>query len=381
MRWIRSTAALAVTLTILTVAGAAPSSATPVPPGAGAAAGTGVVWLCRPGLADDPCAPSLTTTRTTPSGAVLGVSTVRRATHPGIDCFYVYPTVSDQKTPNADLTIDPTERSIARFQAARFSEDCRVYAPVYRQLTLSTIGGRITVPEELIAYEGVLHAWKTYLREFNHGRGVVLIGHSQGAYLLRKLIASQVDPRPAVRHLLVSALLMGGNVMVKAGSDVGGDFHHIPACRAASQTGCVIAYSTFDAAPPAGSMFGRSTTAGLQVLCTDPAALAGGSGVLDPILPTSPFAPGSSIGAGIALLGFRVPKVTTPWVSVPGAYSARCSDADGASVLEVTPREGAPVIHPSPDPGWGLHLVDVNLALGNLIAVVHAEAAAYHRPS
>ena len=213
---------------------------------------------------------------------------------------------------------------------------------MYRQLTLSAINGQVTAGESSLAYGDVLTAWRTYLRQYNHGRGVVLIGHSQGSFLLRQLIATQIDPRPAVRHLLVSAVLAGGNVTVRQGADVGGDFRHIRACHAASQVGCVIAYSTFDATPPPDSLFGRTTTPDRQVLCTNPAALAGGAGVLDPILPSQPFAPGSSIAAGIALLGYAVPTVSTTWVSVPGAYTARCSTAGGASVLEVTPRPGHP---------------------------------------
>jgi len=354
--------------------GAASAAGTPtVTP----AASPATVWLCRPGLADNPCTPSLTTTRTTPSGGILGVSNPVVPARPPIDCFYVYPTVSDQKTPNADLTVDPTERSIALFQAARFSSVCRVYAPMYRQLTLSAIGGKVTAAQSAVAYADVKAAWLDYLHHDNHGRGVVLIGHSQGSFLLRRLIASQIDPDPSVRRLLVSAVLPGGNVIVKTGSDIGGDFHHVPACRSASEVGCVIAYSTFDAVPPAGSLFGRTTAAHRSVLCTNPAALAGGSGVLDPILPTQPFAPGSTIAAGIGLLGYSTPAVGTPWVSVSGAYSARCSRANGAEVLEITPRHGAPLIHYSPTPGWGLHLVDVNLALGNLVTAVQREAVAY----
>src|ERR1700722_3459355 len=116
----------------------APGAATTVP------APSGTVWLCRPGMADDPCTPGLTRTDTTASGRTLGVVKVQAARHPKSDCFYVHPTVSDQKTPNADLTVDPTERSIALYQAARFSSVCRVYAPMYRQLTLTTIGGAVT---------------------------------------------------------------------------------------------------------------------------------------------------------------------------------------------------------------------------------------------
>ncbi len=373
MRWLRTLVATAVALSALVATGAGTASAAP----ASAAPASATVWLCRPGLADNPCTPGLSTTRATPSGRVLGASPPKTVAHPKIDCFYVYPTVSDQKTANADLTVDPTERSIALFQAARFSSECRIFAPVYRQLTISAISGPVTAAESATAYNDIKAAWLTYLSRYNHGRGVVLIGHSQGTFILRQLIASQIDPHPALRRLLVSAVLLGGNVTVKQGADVGGDFKHIRACHTATQVGCVIAYSTFDAVPPTDSLFGRTTAPGQQVLCTNPAALAGGSGVLDPILPSQPFAPGSSIAAGIGLLGYSVPPASTTFVSVPGAYTARCSTAGGASFLDVSPRNGAPLIHASPTPGWGLHLVDVNLALGNLITVVRREAAAY----
>ncbi len=339
------------------------------------------VWLCRPGLVDNPCTPSLTTTDAAFSGKVLGVHKTQAAAHPKIDCFYVYPTVSDQKSPNADLTVDPQERSIALYQASMFSRDCRVFAPMYRQLTLSNIGGAATPAQVAMAYDDVSTAWQTYLHQYNKGRGVVLIGHSQGAFILRKLIAAQVDSKPAARKLLVSAVLLGGNVTVKNGSDTGGDFRHIRACHSAKQVGCVIAYSTFGTTPPTEAVFGRTTAAGMKVLCTNPAALAGGSGLLNPLLPTQPFATGSSIAAGIALLGIHAPTVTTPWVGAPGAYTARCSSADGANVLTIAPRDGAPLLHPSPLATWGLHLVDVNIALGNLVSLVASESAAYHPAS
>ena len=355
--------------------GAAPTTSTTST--APSSAWPATVWLCRPGLPANPCTSGLGVTRVSFRTGARQVVAATAAPDPSIDCFYVYPTVSDQKTPNADLTIDPQERSIARFQAAQFSRVCRVYAPVYRQLTLASIAGAPTAAQQELAYGDVLRAWQTYLRQYNHGRGVVLIGHSQGSFLLRHLLTTTVDDRPAVRRLLVSAILPGGNVLVRAGTGVGGDFQHIPACRAATQTGCVIAYSTFDAPVPADSMFGRTTAPGMQVLCTNPAALRGGTGPLVPILPTRPFAPGSSIAAGIGLLRFGLPVVTTPYLSAPAAYASTCSTADGADVLQVTALSGAPTLHYSPTPGWGLHLVDVNIAQGNLLAIVAAERAAY----
>ena len=48
--------------------------------------------------------------------------------------------MSDQNTAVANLHIDPVERSIALYQAARYSQYCRVFAPMYRQVTLAGIG-------------------------------------------------------------------------------------------------------------------------------------------------------------------------------------------------------------------------------------------------
>jgi len=61
----------------------------------------------------------------------------------------------------------------------------------------------------------------------------------------------------------------------------------------------------------------------------------------------------------------------------PSSYSARCETLNGATVLEIRPRDGAPTPKPSPTPAWGLHLLDANITLGNLIAIVKSEAAAF----
>jgi Protein of unknown function (DUF3089) len=329
-------------------------------------------WLCKPGLKNDPCVVSLATAYFSPSGQRLAQATVLARPQTKVDCFYVYPTVSDQQGPNANLNVDPVLRSIALYQAARFHQDCKIYAPVYRQGTIGGIGGSGIAQAYKVAYKDVLHAWKDYLKRFNKGRPFVLIGHSQGTFHLRKLVAEQIDKNPAVRKRMVAAILLGGNVLVRKGSDVGGDFKHIPACRSSKQAGCVIAFSTFDQPPPADAKFGRTTTPGREVLCTNPAALGGGSGLITPIEPTTPFAPGS-IALGIGLLGVTWPSAPEPWIQIPGAYNAECSSAGGANVLQITPQGGAPLLKPSPDATWGLHLVDANIALGNLVAVLASQ--------
>lgn len=342
-------------------------------PAAGAAE---PVWLCKPGIANNPCQTSLETTELSPSGQVLGVRNVEAAKHSRVDCFYVYPTVSDQKTGNANFNVDPELRSVALFQAARYSQTCRVFAPVYRQLTLTGIFGGAN-PDPALAYADVLNAWNTYLHKYNHGRGVVLIGHSQGTFVLRQLIKQEIDPNRSERRKLVSAILLGGNATVAAGRDVGGDFQHIRTCHLKNQVGCVIAFSTFNAPVAPTSRFGRAA-AGQQVVCTNPARLLGGSAPLKSVFPTVPFAPGTTIGAATGAVGYTIPAVGTPWVETV-AYTGRCSSADNANVLQITPLPGAPTLHPVPDT-WGLHLVDANIALGNLVDTVRMQGFVYrHR--
>ncbi len=343
----------------------------------GLAAGTEPVWLCHPDVADNPCLPSLATTLVSPTGEVRRVRQVHRARHPKVDCFYVYPTVSDQLTANANLDIDPEQRSIALYQAARYSEGCRVFAPIYRQLTVRGILGAAPGGDAQLAYSDVLNAWNAYLQADNQGRGVVLIGHSQGTFMLRRLIAEAIDPDPIQRKKLVSAILLGGNITVRAGEDVGGDFQNIPACRSRRQIGCTVAFSTFNAPVPSNAIFGRTPLPGLQVLCTNPAALGGGSRPLKSIVPTAPFAPGTTIGLATQLVGLMLPAVSTPWIEVDGAYDGACSSADNANVLQITGVPGAPQLHPVPDATWGLHLVDGNIALGDLVRLVHDQARAF----
>jgi hypothetical protein len=138
-----------------------------------------------------------------------------------------------------------------------------------------------------------------------------------------------------------------------------------------TETGCVIAYSSFNQTPPANSLFGRTATKGDQVLCTNPAALAGGSGPLTPYFSTS--IPGAAaLDDGVT---------ATPWVTYPGLLTSSCQTSGGATWLNVANDRQAGDTRPLPTetlgPSWGLHLDDMNIALGNLVAIVQSEATAY----
>jgi len=338
-------------------------------------------WLCRPGLARDACRVNLDTTVFTAEG-MQAVEHFFPAKNPKVDCFYVYPTVSADDAANSDLVPGPEERAAVQNQFARLGSVCRLFAPMYRQSTLRSLFSRIATggtaatgksPTD-IAFADVLAAWDYYLAHDNHGRGVILVGHSQGSRHLDALIRARIDNNTKVRSRVIAAYLIGWGVNVPAGKDVGGDFKHVPLCRRATQLGCVVAYSTFrsTAPPPADSYFGRSAARGQTVACTNPAALD---------------EPASSTPLGEYLATSTVrwvrplvhPTVDTPFVRVPGLLSARCVDQNGFTYLEVKVQPTGPVRDIGGDltPPWGLHLVDVNIALRNLIGIAHNQSQVY----
>jgi len=161
-------------------------------------------WLCLPGR-QDACAVDLATTVIAADGSMTPEAWTA-STDPKVDCFYVYPTVSLEPTISSDMTQGPAEKAVVRTQFARFGQVCRQFAPMYRQVTmlglLARMGGRPIPQAQALAYSDVADAWHYYLQHDNHGRGVILIGHSQGGNLLRQLVQKEIDGKPIESPLL-----------------------------------------------------------------------------------------------------------------------------------------------------------------------------------
>ena len=346
-------------------------------------------WLCRPGR-QDACAIDLAATVIAPDGTFTREAWSADPKAP-IDCFYVYPTVSTDKGINSDMTADPAELNVVASQFARLASRCRPYAPLYRQVTIAGLSAMFAkgAPslDQGLAYDDVRDAWNHYLQHDNQGRGVVLVGHSQGSFVLAELIRREIDGQP-IQSRLVSAILMGATMMVPKGRDVGGTFKNIPVCKAAAQTGCLITFVSFRSTipPPANTLFGRAASPELVAACTNPAALGGGTGQLHAYF--------NGDGRTVVGPGPQRPWVSpdraveTPYVSVPGLLTAECKTNEHASYLEVTVH-GNPADPRTDDIGgdlgagqqiqanWGLHLIDVHLAIGNLVDIVGQQTRTY----
>ena len=344
-------------------------------------------WLCRPGMEDDLCVgEDLDATAVAADGTIEPVP-FERAADPPVDCFYVYPTVSQDPGLSADLEPAANQEVwVVRNQAARLTGACRVFAPVYRQGTLGAIDDSLPREERLAAfrgaYEDVLDAFRHYVANESDGRGFVLVGHSQGAGLLRELVAQEIDGDPALRRRMVSALLIGTAVEVPRGEVVGATFDDVPLCEAEDQVGCVVSYATFPADDPPGAdaRFGRTEEPGLQVACVNPGAPGGGPATLTPYFPTE-IPEGSLAGAGAAESIERLERLETGWVTLPDYVEAECVEREGASYLAATIGAAEGDVRGTEVggalPGWGLHLVDVNIAMGDLVDLVVAQGLAY----
>jgi hypothetical protein len=363
-------------------------------------------WVCRPDT-DDLCDGDLTATVVAADGT-LTEEPFEPAADPPIDCFYVYPTISRDTTSYSDWEAsDDEEGFVTLNQAARLQSRCRLFAPVYRQRTLTALtagmtGGDAPGGETLDPFADVLDAFRTYMANDNGGRGVVLIGHSQGSAMLSQLIAEEIDPNDDVREVLVAAYLAGWSVSVPEGADVGGQFQNVPVCRADDQTGCVISWASFRATapPPASSFFGRPVAGsrsadaeqpdGQTAVCANPADLAAGVGG-EPVEVQGYF-PSNRTASILGDLGVSTEgegwldpaagDVTTPYVTVPGLVRARCVSDGGFTYLsvEVQADPGDPRADDIPGdltPEWGLHLVDVNLVMGDVVELVGLQAEAY----
>lgn len=346
-------------------------------------------WLCLPGRADV-CSGPLATTALNPNGyGSTGQALPNKDA--AVDCFYVYPTISRDAGLNSDLVAGIEENATAAVQAGRFGGVCKVYAPIYRQVTLAALpkafAGQDLTANFATAYGDVLVAWRNFLATRNQDRPFVLIGHSQGSIHLLKLLAEEIEGKPEAKRML-SAILLGWPVEVPAGKIVGGSLKSTPLCTRVGQTGCVIAYMTFRASspPPADAFLGRAAREGMTAACTNPAALRGGKARLDSYWFTmTPPQPGAE-----PVIWSSQGAPPTPFLRTEGLVTGECRHDGKSGYLAVTenadPKDartdripGDVYLAGKINPGWGLHVADMNVAQGDLIRLVEAQAKAYRR--
>ena len=129
-------------------------------------------WLCRPG-GSDLCAAPVVATIVQSDGSRTNRPFKPNSSAP-IDCFYVYPTVSEDPAGNSGMTSGPGEQRAVTQQFAAFASVCRPFAPIYRQVTIAGVEAVLRhapLPVDFeLPYEDVRAAWRHYLAHDNEGR-------------------------------------------------------------------------------------------------------------------------------------------------------------------------------------------------------------------
>lgn len=404
-----ATAALAVTAGVAVPAGVG-AAITPISPDDYASSAN---WVCRPDLApaDNPCEGAVTTTRVDnvwPFQTTKNVTPTRVASSQRpVDCFAVYPTVASQQYETVAQDVkDRDIRDTVRWQVAPFSSRCRMFVPGYRQ---TPVGANRAGAQA--AYADVQAAWDHYMATENNGRGVILIGHSQGSLMLRELIKNRIDLDPTARGRLVGAFLLGANVMVKPGTSTGGDFRNVPVCTTKGQYGCIVTYSTYDT-DPWFEIWGKATQDGLnnsgeyvfdwkskaflgifatpffddlakgsgyQVACTDPGRLSGMTGTFGIRTPYEGNLAVAKRSTQWNLLGITQgvipPAVATAWVDAFD-YTGSCRTINGYNVFRYAPANWwSPA--PFAMPLMGTHTLDMNLGMDRLLRIAELQTTGW----
>lgn len=198
----------------------------------------------------------------------------------------------------------------------------------------------------------------------------MLIGHSQGAIILRSFLRKEIVGKP-VQKQLVAAYLAGN-------PDLGmGDLQSLPLCDRPDRFGCVVAWSSYSPGYAGPRFFGHASNG--APICVNPARPGSASAPLDSFLekpayrPTSGDRPGPTPGSEPAFMAWK------------GRIEARCVVDERGAILRVGPTPGAGELEVSetlraiaePHPNYGLHMADIELMQGSIIALIRQQTAAY----
>jgi hypothetical protein len=342
------------------------------------------MWLCGSLAKHDYCLDVQSATQVNPDGSQADATTPP-ATSTKLDCFYIYPTVDLTMTAGNRQTFDnvPDILDPLMGQAAPFSQVCSVFAPLYHQATIGSYSDPNRDQYLDSAYADVLLAFRYYIEHLNNGRKFVLMGHSQGSHMLRRLIAREVELNPSLLSRMSLALAVGavGDVVVPKGAVVGGSFATVPLCTTPGQTGCVITFSSFASGHPPVMLALLSPDAStLNAACTNPATLAAGQARLGgSLFPTK-------IHQALLDPGAKFP-VTSTLAVYPDFFTGECkSGPPGIDYFEIaaSPDAGdtrtnpinvdAALLAPGAPYYLGLHVLDYTFPMKELIDAVRTQA-------
>ncbi len=162
------------------------------------------------------------------------------------DVFYVYPTlISDKRDIRWNVPITDKEQNekvlnkAVLMQASAFATSGKVYVPFYRQAHLRSYrlfdnGGK---EAQELAYSDVRSAFQVYLKKYNNGRPIIIVGHSQGTTHTSRLLKEFFDGK-TLQKQLIAAYIPG--IRIKENT-----YTTIPAMNVPNETGGFVSWNTY----------------------------------------------------------------------------------------------------------------------------------------
>jgi Protein of unknown function (DUF3089) len=164
------------------------------------------------------------------------------------DVFFLHPTtftmMSELNIHNASIDDDyinaKTDYSTILYQASVFNQQCRVFAPRYRQAHIRTFFEKESETKQQtfdLAYSDIKNAFEYYMVHWNNGRPIIIASHSQGSMLAERLLRDYFQDKPLQNKLIV-AYIIGWQVPKEY-------FTTLKMCSDSLQTGCICSWRTF----------------------------------------------------------------------------------------------------------------------------------------
>lgn len=162
-----------------------------------------------------------------------------------VDVFFLHPTTYTAAKKGSNAAIDnatlaaKTDYTSILYQASVFNNQCRVFAPRYRQAHISNFFTKDTAAAARsfdTAYQDLKEAFEYYLQHWNQGRPIIIAGHSQGAMLAERLLKDFFEDKP-LQNKLVVAYILGWGIPKNFSSS-------LFMCKDSLQTGCLCSWRT-----------------------------------------------------------------------------------------------------------------------------------------
>lgn len=170
-----------------------------------------------------------------------------------VDVFYLYPTVWYGEGTNKDfvcpIDFKPMRENATNAlisQSTVFKEVGNIYAPFYRQadaLYILDTNNNIKNKEKYfndIPKKDAIAAFDYFIKNFNNNKPFILMGHSQGAMMIKEILKDYFKTNENLNNRLVAAYIIGYSVTTN-------DLIENPHLRFAKgeyDTGVIISYNT-----------------------------------------------------------------------------------------------------------------------------------------